>query len=233
MAAYVLVIGAWHGGWAWKRVTPLLRAKGHTVHTPTLTGLADRRHLASDDVNLTTHVTDVVNLIDFEDLNEIVLVGHSYSGFVVTGVVAERPEKISHLVYLDAFIPNADGETFVQNVGPAAEAMVNGPDWRVPVPEPPVGDFGVEDPPDLAWIRAKMTPHPRGTFLEGVRMTKPLEEQAFRRSYILTSKDSPFFEPAAAKVRGKTGWDVHELFSAHDVMVTNPLELVDLLLMLA
>lgn len=229
MATYVLVIGAWHGGWAWKRVAPLLREAGHTVYTPTLTGLADRAHLASEDVNLTTHVNDVVGLIDFEDAEDIVLVGHSYSGFVITGVAAERPEKIGHLVYLDAFIPNHDGETFVQNVGPAAEAMVAGPDWRVPVPNPPIGDFDVEDAEDLAWIRAKMTPHPRGTMMEPVRMPKPLEAQLFKRSYVLTSR-SPFFEAAATRVKGRPEWSFCDLPAGHDSMVTAPRELADLLL---
>jgi len=233
VATFVLVIGAWHGGWAWQRVAPLLRAEGHTVYTPTLTGLADRSHLASDEVNLTTHVTDIVHLIDYEDLSEVVLVGHSYSGFVVTGVAAERADRITHLVFLDAFVPNSDGETFVQHVGPVAEAMVSGPNWRVEVPDPPVGDFGVEDAADLAWIRAKMTPHPRGTMKEGVRMHKALEAQGFRLTYVLTSKESPFFVPTAARVGARPGWEVRELREGHDSMVTAPKQLTELLVSLA
>ncbi len=231
MATYVLVIGAWHGSWAWNRVAPLLREKGHTVFTPTLTGLADRRHLASDDVNLTTHVTDVVNLIDYEDLSDIVLVGHSYSGFVITGVAAERADQISHLVFLDAFVPKEDGETFVQNVGPIAEAMVSGPDWRVGVPDAPIGDFDVTDTADLAWIKAKMTPHPRGTMTERVQMPKPLEVQAFKRTYVRTSK-SPFFLEAASRVKDRPTWQYRELPAGHDSMVTKPDELAKLLLSL-
>ncbi|HEU0075878.1 MAG TPA: alpha/beta hydrolase [Dehalococcoidia bacterium] len=232
MATFVLVIGAWHGGWAWKRVAPLLRTAGHTVFTPTLTGLADRQHLASDDVDLTTHVTDVVNLVDYEDLSDIVLVGHSYSGFVITGVAAERADKISHLIFLDAFIPNKDGETFVQNVGPVAEAMVSGPDWRVAVPDPPVGDFDVTDAADLAWIKAKMTPHPRGTMTEGVKVTVPIEALAFKRTYVRTS-DSPFFLEAASRVKDRPEWQYRELLAGHDSMVTQPDDLTKLLLALA
>lgn len=232
MATFVLVIGAWHGGWAWKRVAPLLRKRGHVVVTPTLTGLADRSHLASDEVSLTTHVTDVVNLIDWEDLSDIVLVGHSYSGFVITGIAAERADKIGHLVYLDAFIPNQDGESFVQNVGPVAEAMVSGPDWRVAVPDPPIGDFDVTDAADLAWIKAKMTPHPRGTMKEAVKMPVPLESQPFKRTYIRLS-DSPFFLEAASRVKDRPEWQYRELLAGHDAMVTQPENLTDLLLSLA
>ena len=105
MATYVLVHGAWHGGWCWRRVAPALRAQGHEVWTPTMTGLGEREHLHPESVNLSTHVTDIVKVLEFEDLRDVVLVGHSYGGFVVTGVAAEAADRIRHLVYLDAFVP--------------------------------------------------------------------------------------------------------------------------------
>src|SRR5437763_6310667 len=103
MATYVLVHGAWHGGWCWQRVTPLLRAAGHEVYTPTLTGLGERAHLGTPDVGLATHVEDIVTMLEYEDLTDVVLVGHSYAGMVITGVAHAVPSRLTHLVYLDAF----------------------------------------------------------------------------------------------------------------------------------
>ena len=121
MATYVLVHGAWHGGWCWNRVAPLLRDKGHDVYTPTLTGLGERVHLATPEVDLSTHVTDVVNVIEFEDLRNVVLMGHSYGGQVITGVAGAIPERIGQLVYLDASLPN-DGESLSQLARASATA---------------------------------------------------------------------------------------------------------------
>ena len=105
MTTFVLVHGAWHGGWCWSRVARRLRAAGHEVHTPTLTGLGDRSHLMSRSVNLQTHVQDVANLLHWEELNDIVLCGHSYGGMVITGVANRLAKRIKSLVYLDAFVP--------------------------------------------------------------------------------------------------------------------------------
>ncbi len=233
MATYVLVHGAWHGGWCWQRVAPRLRAQAHEVWTPTLTGLAERSHLGSDAVNLTTHIDDVVSLIEFEDLHDVVLVGHSYGGCVVTGVAGRVVERIRHLVYLDAFVPN-DGESLVKMVGPLGEAMVSGPDWRVAVPPPPLGDFGVTQPDDLAWLHSKMTPHPRGTLMEAVRLPVPLEQLALSRTYVLAAGDTEsLFQPVAARLRGMPAWNVTGLPTGHDMMLTMPQELTSLLLSLA
>src|SRR5690242_2869175 len=106
MATYVLVPGAWLGGWCWQRVTPLLRAAGHEVYTPTLTGLGERVHLGSPETDLDTHIQDIVNVLVYEDLRDVVLLGHSYSGMVVTGVADRVPDRLSQLVYLDAIVPN-------------------------------------------------------------------------------------------------------------------------------
>jgi len=235
MATYVLVHGAWHGSWCWGRVAPLLRARGHEVWTPTLTGLAERSHLGSDAVCLTTHIDDVVNQIEFEDLRDVVLVGHSYGGMVVTGVAGRAAERIRHLVYLDAFVPS-DGESVTKMIGAAGEAMVSGPDWRVAVPPPPLGDFGVTQPDDLAWLRAKMTAHPRGTFTEAVHLPVPLEQMGFSRTYVLASGEADrgsLFQAIASRLRGMPAWHVTGLPTGHDMMLTLPQELASLLLSLA
>src|SRR5271157_4298241 len=128
MAAFVLVHGAWHGSWCWKRVRRLLQAKGHDVFTPTLTGVADRSHLMSREVNLETHILDVVNLIRWEELSDIVLCGHSYGGAVVTGAADRVPDRIRSLVYLDAFVPE-NGENVVQHAPFEGDQVVDG--WKV------------------------------------------------------------------------------------------------------
>ena len=139
MATFVLVHGAWHGGWCWKRVTPLLRAAGHEVYAPTLTGLGERAHLLSRDVNLDTHIHDVVNLLDCEELTDVVLVGHSYAGIVIAGVATQRPGRVAHLVYLDAFVVR-DGQSLEDLHTPEAVAgrqarvLAEGEGWRLPPP---------------------------------------------------------------------------------------------------
>ena len=106
MATFVLVHGSHGGGWIWQKVTPLLRSAGYEVYTPTLTGLSDRSHLLECGVNLTTHITDVINLMDYEDLTDVILVGNSYAGMVITGVAAKEPERLKQVVYLDAYLPD-------------------------------------------------------------------------------------------------------------------------------
>src|SRR5438445_13579590 len=137
MATIVLVHGAW-GGASWERfVAPRLRAAGHLVFAPTLTGLGDRSHLSSPEVDLATHVQDVANVLFYEDLTDAILAGHSYGGMVVTGVAGRMPERLRRLVYLDAFVPE-DGQSLFDLVGAEraasmrARAAANGDGWRVP-----------------------------------------------------------------------------------------------------
>ena len=137
MAMFLLIHGAWHGGWCWKKVTPLLRAAGHEVCTPTLTGLGERAHLLSAEVTLDTHVQDVVGVLEYEDLRDVVLVGHSYGGMVITGVVDRAADRLAHLVYLDAFVPQ-DGQALADLVDSTLyttleeQARAEGEGWRVP-----------------------------------------------------------------------------------------------------
>src|SRR5207248_5461012 len=117
MTTFVLVHGAWHGGWCWRKLTPLLREKGHDVFTPTLTGLGERVHLAGPEVGLGVHVQDVASVIEYENLHDVVLVGHSYGGMVIAGVAGRLPERLAHLVYLDAYAPE-DGQAMTDLVPP-------------------------------------------------------------------------------------------------------------------
>ena len=227
---FVLVHGAWHGGWCWKKVAPLLRAAGHDVFTPTLTGLGERVHLLAPEIDLATHVDDILGVLEYEDLNNVVLVGHSYGGMVISGVAARAGPRLARLVYLDAFLPE-DGKALRDYAsGDALDEMVNaqGDGWRVPsfmVAQ----DFGVTDPDDATWVNARLGDQPYKTF------TQPLALAAdsgadIRRAYVLTTQDT--FVPHAARAK-QEGFDYYELFSAgHDSMVTQPAALVEVFLKL-
>jgi pimeloyl-ACP methyl ester carboxylesterase len=235
MATYVLVHGAWHGGWCWNRVAPLLREKGHDVYTPTLTGLGERSHLATPDVGLSTHVTDVVNVIEFEDLRNVILMGHSYGGQVVTGVAGAIPERIGQLAYLDAFVPN-NGEAIKDKIAGFMDRW--GGDWQVPVPAPPFGTFGITDENDFAWVKSKLVPHLLATMTEGVKLPQPLESQPFGRTFVVAAGERPEDNPSPFKLEYERlsqdkRWRVESLPTGHDIMVTMPRELTDILLSLA
>ena len=225
---FVLAHGAWHGGWCWKKVVPLLRAAGHDVFAPTLTGLGERAHLLAPEIDLATHVDDVLGVLEFEDLDHVVLVGHSYGGMVVSGVAARAGPRLARLVYLDAYLPEAGKALRDYEVGAALDEMANarGDGWRLPsfgVAQ----DFGVADQDDAAWVDARLGDQPYRTF------TQPLDPAAdagdgIRRAYILTTQDR--FVPHAARAK-QAGFDYYELFSAgHDSMVTQPAALVEVFL---
>ena len=195
---FVLVHGTWHGGWCWQRVADMLRAKGHRVYAPSLTGLADRSHLLTKDVNLTTHVADVVNLVKWEDLKDIVLVGHSSAGFVITQVAEEVGPSIGSIVYLDAFVPQVgDNLISLANPGPRKaleEAVARGDLVAKPVP---AKAFNVSEE-NQAWVNSKMTPHPLGTSFTPIKMTGAREKIAKKTFIRLTGYQSPFFDKALA-----------------------------------
>ena len=230
MTTFVLVHGAWGGSYGWHLLSPLLRAAGHDVYTPSLTGLGEREHLAAPAVNLTTHVTDVKNCIEFEDLRDIVLVGHSYGGMVVTGTVEGLAGRVKHLVYLDAFVPD-DGQSLYALTG-ATQAAGEG-DWQVPpIPR------SLPDKAEEAWLNQRRRAHPRGCFTEPVRLSKPLEQHAFSLTYIKATADerensaerrSPFWQ-AADRVRNDARWRYREIATSHMVQNEKPRELCDLLL---
>ena len=171
---YILVHGAWHGSWCWKRVRAALRSAGHNVFTPTLTGLGERSHLNSAAVDLSTHIADIVNLIKWEELSDVVLCGHSYAGCVTIGVADQIPDLISALVFLDAFVLE-NGESFMDIVPSEVaqavrdQAKATGEGWKVnPIP---AQLLGVRDPHDVAWVDAQCTPQAIATFEERIALT--------------------------------------------------------------
>jgi pimeloyl-ACP methyl ester carboxylesterase len=225
MATFVLVHGAFHGGWCWRDVAARLRAAGHVVFAPTLTGLGERSHLAAPAVDLSTHVQDVANLIQWEELGELVLVGHSYGGMVITGVAERRPERLAALIYLDALVPQ-DGQCALDLQPPERRASIleevaaNG-GWLWP---PRTAAFyGVRDARRQAWVDGKCTPQPFQTLCEQLRLAAPPGGKVARKLYVLCT-DPPlaylrqFYQRAAAA----PDWQVAELATGHDAMVTQP-----------
>src|SRR5918992_4836207 len=185
MTTYVLVGGGWLGGWCWQRVARRLRDDGHDVYPVTLTGLGERVHLASDQVDLETHMTDVVNLIEFEDLRDVVLLGHSYGGLVVTGAAGKIPERISRLVYLDT-APLPDGDSLIEKFPPElrrrTEEQVQelGEGWKFPVPPPDelanMASLEGVDEDHLRLLYSRAAPQPFGTYTRPLRLKNPARE---------------------------------------------------------
>lgn len=227
-ATFVLVHGAWHGGWCWNKVVPLLRAAGNDVFTPSLTGLGERVHLLAPEIDLTTHIADILGVLEYEDLNNVVLVGHSYGGMVISGVAARAGSRLAQLVYLDAFLPE-DGKALRDYApGEVLDEMVNtqGDGWRLPS-YMVAADFGVTDPDDAVWVNARLGDQPYKTFTQPLDLAGNSSDD-IRRAYILTTQDT--FVPHAARAK-RDGFEYVELFSAgHDSMVTRPAELVELFL---
>lgn len=231
MSTYVLVHGAWRGGWIWKRVRRELQAHGHEVFTPALTGVGERSHLLTPQVNLETHISDVTNLIRWEELTDVVLCGHSYGGCVVTGVADRIPEKISALVYVDAFVPE-DGQSLHDTLPPEARseqieaAKKVGDGWKTPPIPPEVFNLNAHD---RDWLDRQSTPHPLACFQQPVRITENIN-RIEHIAYILATGWSPspfpqFFDKAKAK-----GWKTLTMPCGHDVMLDRPEELTQELL---
>jgi|KBSMisStaDraftv2_1062788.scaffolds.fasta_scaffold41831_2 pimeloyl-ACP methyl ester carboxylesterase len=218
----VLVHGAWHGGWCWRRVADVLTAKGRYVVAPTLSGVGERSHLASDAINLSTHVDDVVNEIKWKDLDGLVLVGHSYGGMVITGVAERVRERIAAIVYLDAFMPE-DGQSLATLAGPGAAAM---PEHVVP--PIPAATFRV-NAKDAAWVDSKMTPHPVKCFTESLRVTGAY--QTVLHKVYIRARDFPSttFDAAFNRCQADRAWRTLEMKCGHDIMIDQPGELAAVL----
>jgi pimeloyl-ACP methyl ester carboxylesterase len=234
MATFVLVHGAWGGSYGFRTVRGPLRAAGHEVFTPSLTGIGERAHLASPQVNLTTHITDVANTILYEDLTDIVLLGYSYGGMVVTGALEYVADRVAHLVYLDAFLP-ADGES-LNNLSGARRGYTGvgpGVAWQLPaLPRE------YDDPAEQAWQLARRTMQPAACFSEPVRLRTPLEDHPFTRTYIKATVDPkpvpggqprPFWA-AADRTRNDPAWRYREIATDHMILSKRPADLVGLLL---
>ena len=231
MTTFVLVHGAWSGAHGFRHVRKILQARGHEVFTPSLTGLGERVHLSHPMVNLTTHVRDLVNHVLYEDLHDIVLVGFSYGGMVVTGAVEHLSQRISHLVYLDAFLPSNGESVSSINHGPARTPVGIGNDWLV-LSAPRQFD----DPIEAQWVTQRRTPHPAGCFTEPVYLAQPLEDYPFSRTYIKATVKvdgepaAEAFERAGGHARSSAAWHYHEIATNHMVASNRPQELAELLL---
>ena len=230
MATFVLVHGAWHGSWCWKRVRRALQALGHDVFTPTLTGVGERSHLLSPQVDLGTHIDDVINLIQWEELSNVVLCGHSYGGCVISGVVDRVPERIAALVYLDAFL--LDGGQSLHDTLPAAQRDLQldlarrvGDGWKVP--PIPAEVFNV-NAADRTWVDRQCTMQPLATFQQAIKLSSGQNTRQ-NTTFILATgfNDSPF-PPFYDRAKGK-GWTTMTIACGHDVMLDRPEELTSTL----
>jgi pimeloyl-ACP methyl ester carboxylesterase len=227
---FVLVHGAWHGGWCWRRVSDLLEQKGHKVFTPTLTGLGERSHLMSRDINLDTHILDVVNVIKWEDLKNICLVAHSYGGWPVSGAIEQSLDRIASVVFLDAFLPE-DGQKgfdFASDFSRKGtlEAQQRG---EISRPPPPATTFHVNEK-DRAWVDSKTTPQPLALAFSEIKLTGAREKVA-KKTYIRAPVYAqPAFDKYYADKKADAAWRTYEVASGHDVMIDMPGRLVEILL---
>jgi len=230
MGVFVVVHGAWTGGWVWRRLRLLLQAEGHEVHTPTLTGLGERSHLAHAGIDLEAHVQDVLAVLEHEDLHDVQLLAHSYGGMVATGVMHRDLQRIGRVVYLDAFVPR-DGQSLFDLLPADAgakhrvAAACGGDGWRIP-PMPLPDDTSAAD---AAWIAARRTGQPLHTFDTAVRL--PDVGALPPRHFVYCTKHAPadVFRPFAERARQEPGWHSHTLAASHSPHVTAPQALCRLL----
>jgi pimeloyl-ACP methyl ester carboxylesterase len=225
---FLVCHGAWSAGWAWKKMHPLMSAAGHRLITPTCTGLGERVHLANPSIDLETHIQDILNVIRYEDLRDIVLLGHSYGGMVATGVADRARDCIAQLIYLDAFVPG-NGQSLLDLNEPARQRMQElanaGDGWRVP-PNPTPPDTSQAD---LEWLTERRVDMPIKCF----EMTLKLQggELQLPRSYIYATRITPAdtFGPFARCARSEPGWRYYEIDASHSPHVTAPETLAALL----
>lgn len=232
MSDFVLVHGAWHGAWCWQRIVAPLWAAGHRAFAVTLTGSGERAHLLGPTISLETHIADVANTIDAEELHDAVLVGHSYAGMVITGVAERLAPRLKHLVYLDAVVPHP-GESWSSSHSEETRSQRRraiAATGTIPAPDPAV--FGLVDS-DHAWVARRQTPHPGGVYDE------PLHFDAARlaalpKTFIdCTAPALATIAGSRARVRSEPGWRVVEIETGHDAMVSAPRAVLDVLLELA
>lgn len=233
MATYVLVHGAWGGGWYWRRTAALLRAAGHDVFTPTLTGLGDRKHLLAPSIGLEVHIQDILQVLRHEQLSRVVLVGHSYGGMVISGVADAATDRIQSLVYLDAALPES-GQRMWDFVSPARRAgfidgaRAQGDGWKIPPSR--AADWGIDDPADQEWVDSLFGFHPLKTLTDPIHLSGR-HMSIERKVFILAERYDPSpFQQFAARTRGEPGWSNYALPCFHFTMVQLPNETAELLL---
>lgn len=228
MAKIVVAHGAWSSAWAWQKMRPLLREAGHELYTPSYTGLGERSHLANPAIDLDMHIADVLGVLKFEDLKDVVLIGHSYGGMVATGVADRSEGRVTKLIYLDAFAP-VDGQSLFDLVGAETEARMrqgaaeSGEGWKVPAnPMPP------DTPPDdVAWAAPRRLPQPIRCFEQKLKLSeRPLPLRGY--IYCLRTPPHDVFGPFAARAKAE-GWRYAAMDASHNPHITAPNELRDVL----
>lgn len=230
MATFLVAHGAWSAGWAWKKMRPLLRERGHELFTPTYTGVGERVHLANRAIGLSTHIADILAVLEFEDLHDVTLIGHSYGGMVATGVADRAPQRLARLVYLDAFVPR-DGQSVnalrasQMDTSGGNAAHGNADEWRLP-PNPLPPDTS---PEDVEWIMPRRVTQPRQSFEEPIRITGA--GNWLQKTYVYCTRIAPgdVFRPFAERARSEPGWRYLELDASHSPHVTAPQALAALL----
>jgi pimeloyl-ACP methyl ester carboxylesterase len=231
---FVLVPGAGHGGWVWRKLADRLVAQGHRVFTPTLTGLGERSHLLTGSLTLQTHITDVVNVFKWEDLTDAVLVGHSYAGWVISGAMEELEDRVRALVYLDAFLPD-DGQRGVDFLNEQQTDAFNAAREKGEVsrPGPNSTALRIQSLEDAAWVDSKITPQPTGVSLDPVRITGARDRVA-TKLYVRTPLfPQPRFDAALERCENDPTWKTAILDNCgHDPMVDDPEAVQKLLLAL-
>lgn len=230
---YVLVHGAWHGGWCWRDVAANLRKMGCHVTTPTQTGVGERAHLLCKDITPDTFVTDIVNHIVTEELSDVILVGHSLGGISITGAADRIPDHISHLVYLDGAIVES-GQSVFSTMPPdivAARRKLVAEEGRgIFMPTPPPTAFGIPKGHSLTdWVRRRITPHPASTYESGLKLEHPLGNGRPRTYVVCTNPLHPPTAGAREWVAKQDGWAWQELATGHDAMILAPTEVALLL----
>lgn len=239
MANFVLVHGAWHGGWCWQRVTTVLQLGGHRVHAVTLTGLGERAHLLSPSITLDTHIDDVISAIEVEELSDVVLAVHSYAGMIGTAVADRLSKRLKHLVYVDAVVPKP-GESWSSTQSAATQqqrlaAAQASTRFSFPPPDPEV--FGLHDA-DHAWVKRRQTPHPGNTYQSPLNFDVQRVAAVPRTFISCTQPALPTIEPSRLRVKDPKFWDgawrpnskVVELKTGHDPMISEPAALARILL---
>ncbi len=228
---FVLVHGAFHGGWCWRRVADVLRSRGHRVTTPTQTGMGERSHLLSESITLSVFIDDIVNHLTWEDLTNVVLVGHSFGGVTITGVADAVRERIAKLIYLDgAILENGEAlfDLFPKEFVEARMEAANETGDGLTMAAPPAEYFGLADPADVAYVERQMTPHPIATYRNSLTIDNPAGN-GLPTNYIMCT--DPVLEGVRVFHRRarEAGWPISELAAGHDAMVMEPVATADLL----
>jgi pimeloyl-ACP methyl ester carboxylesterase len=230
VATFLVAHGAWSAGWAWKKMRPLMRARGHELFTPTYTGLGERSHLAHKDIDLETHIADILGVLQFENLSNVILVGHSYGGMVATGVADRAAERISQLVYLDAFAPR-NGQSLLDLQTEESRERVRdgakraGGGWRVPMNPPPPDTSEA----DLAWVGAHRMPQPIQTFEQKIKLTGAVDRLPRTYIYCLKSRPGDVFRQFRERANTEAGWKCIDIDASHSPNITAPEALAQIL----